>query len=127
MVAFERFDEVGEGRVEVLVFGVQHAGLHVEPGLEERWGVDGCGRRAGGCQRGAGFGLVAQGVVDARFEQLDFDKDEFVIEAFELFEEAVDEREGVVVGLLLHVEGDKPRFEVLTEESSTFGDGPFDA
>lgn len=126
MVAFERLDEVGEGRVEVLVFGVQHARLHVEPGLQEGWRVDGCGGRAGGGQRGAGFGLVAQGVVDAGFEQLHFDEDEFVIEAFELFEEAVDEGEGVVVGLLLHVERDEPRFEVLTEEASTFGDGPFD-
>ena len=127
VVAFERFDEVGKGRVEVLVFGVQHAGLHVEPGLQEGRGVDGCGRRARGCQCRAGFGLVAEGVVDAGFEQLDFDEDEFVIEAFELFEEAVDESEGVVVGLLLHVEGYEARFEVLTKEASTFGDGPFDA
>ena len=40
VVAFERFDEVGEGGVEVFVFGVEHAALHVEAGLEERRRVD---------------------------------------------------------------------------------------
>jgi len=33
VVPFERFDEVGEGCVEVFVLGVQHAALHVQPGL----------------------------------------------------------------------------------------------
>ena len=38
-----------------------------------------------------GFRLVSEGMVDARFEQLDFDQDEFVVEAFELLEQAVDQ------------------------------------
>ena len=40
MVTFEGFDEVGECGVEVLVFGVEHAALHVEAGLKERRRVD---------------------------------------------------------------------------------------
>jgi hypothetical protein len=65
-------------------------------------------------------------VVDAGFEELDFDKDKFVIEAFELFEEGVDEGEGVVIGLLLHVQPDEADFEVLAEEALALGDGPGD-
>ena len=49
MVAFERFDEVGERGVEVPIFGMQHAGLHIESGLEERGCVDGCGGCSSGC------------------------------------------------------------------------------
>ena len=126
-VAFEGFDEVGEGGVEVLVLGVQHAGLHVEACLEEGRGVDGGGGGAGGGEGGAGFGLVAEGVVDAGFEQLDFDQDDFVVEAFELLEERVDEREGVVVGVFGHVKGDEAGFEGLAEEGAAFGYGPRDA
>ena len=54
-VAFEGFDEVGEGGVEVVVFGVEHAGLHVEAGLEEGRGVDGGGGGAGGGEGRAGL------------------------------------------------------------------------
>ena len=126
-VALEGLDEVGVGGVEVLVLGVEHAGLHVEACLEERGGVDGGGGGACGCEGGAGFGLVAEGVVDAGFEELDLDEDEFVVEAFELLEEGVDEGEGVVVGVFGHVEGDEAGFEGLAEEGAAFGDGPGDA
>ena len=43
MVAVEGFDEVGECGVEIFVFGMKLAGLHVETCLEEGWSVYGCG------------------------------------------------------------------------------------
>ena len=66
-------------------------------------------------------------MVDAGFKELDFDEDELVVEAFELFEEGGDEREGVVVGGLRHVEGDEAGFEGLAEEGPAGLDRPFDA
>lgn len=45
-------------------------------------------------------------MVNTGFEKLHFDEDEFVIETLEFFEEAVDQSEGIVVGLLDHVETD---------------------
>ena len=66
-------------------------------------------------------------MVDAGFEQLDLDEHELVVEALELFEEVVDEGEGVVVGGLGHVERDEAGFEGLAEEGTACGDGPFDA
>ena len=66
-------------------------------------------------------------MVDSAFEELDFDEDEFVVEAFEFFEQAVDEGEGFVVGLLLHVEADEAHFEALAEEALPLLHGPFDA
>ena len=124
-VAVQGLDEVREGRGEVAVFGVQHAALHVQTGLQERGGVHARGGGAGGGERGAGFGLVSEGVVDAGLEQLDFDEDDFVVEAFELFEEGVDEREGVVVGLLGHVERYEAGFEGLPEKGAPLGYRPF--
>ena len=64
-------------------------------------------------------------MVDAGFEELNFDEDELVVEALEFAEEAVDEGEGVVVGLLRHVQGDQPGFEVLAQEAAALGGGPF--
>ena len=66
-------------------------------------------------------------MIDAGLEELDFNEDELIIEALELFEEAVDECEGVIVGSFGHVEGYQAGFEVLAEEASSFGGGPFDA
>jgi len=66
-------------------------------------------------------------VVDARLEELDFDEYELVVEALELFEEAVDEGEGVIVGGFGHVERYQAGLEVLAEEASSFGGSPFDA
>lgn len=59
VVAVQRLDEVGEGGVEVLVFGVQHAGLHVQACLEEGWGVDGGGGGARAGEGGTALGDVA--------------------------------------------------------------------
>ena len=66
-------------------------------------------------------------MVDARFEELDFDEDELVVEAFELAEEGVYQGEGVVVGGFAHEEGDESRFEVLAQEGAPLADGPGDA
>ena len=118
VVAVQSLDEVAEGRLEVLVLGVQHARLHVEVGLEQRRGVDRGGARARAGEGGAGLGDVAEGVVYPRLEQLDFDEDELVIHALELTQETVDERQGVIVGLLGHVQGDEAGFEVLAEEGA---------
>ncbi len=126
MVTFHGFDEVGESCIEIAIFGVQLAGLHIQSCLEERRCIDGCGARAGGCEGCAAFGDVAEGMVDSAFEELDFDEDELVIQAFELFEEAVDEGEGVIVGLLLHVECDETDLEVLAEETLTLFYCPVD-
>ena len=64
-------------------------------------------------------------MVDAGFEELDFDEDELIIKAFEFTEKTVDECQGFVVGLLGHVERDEAGFEVLPEKGAAFGDGPF--
>lgn len=64
-------------------------------------------------------------MVDARLEELDFDEDELVVEALEFAEETVDEGEGVVVGLLRHVQGYQAGFEVLAQEAATLGGRPF--
>ena len=37
-------------------------------------------------------------MVDAGFEELDFDEDEFVVEPFEFFQKAIDKGESVVIG-----------------------------
>jgi len=55
-------------------------------------------------------------VVDTRFEELNFDEDELVIEPFELFEEGVDERERVVIRGFLNVEADETSLKGLTKE-----------
>jgi hypothetical protein len=66
-------------------------------------------------------------MVDPGFEQLDFNEYKLIIEALELFEQTVDEREGIVVGGFGHVEGNEASLEVLAEEASSFGGGPFNA
>lgn len=42
-------------------------------------------------------------MVGARFEKLHFDKDHLIIEALELLEECVDERNGFGIGVFLEV------------------------
>jgi hypothetical protein len=64
-------------------------------------------------------------MVDSRFEELDLDEAELVVEALELTEKAVDEGEGFVVGLLGHVEGDQADLEILALEGTALGGGPF--
>jgi len=59
-------------------------------------------------------------MVDSRFKELDFDQDELVIEAFEFFEQAVDECEGIIIRLLGHIEGDETGFKVLSKEAPAF-------
>lgn len=54
-------------------------------------------------------------------------ENELVIEAFELFEQAVNEGEGIVVCSFDHIESYETGFEVLTEEASSFAGGPLDA
>lgn len=66
-------------------------------------------------------------MVDPGFQQLNFNEHEFIIEALELFEQTIDECEGIVVGGFGHVEGNEAGFEVLAEEASSFRGGPFDA
>lgn len=58
---------------------------------------------------------------------MDFHQAQLVIEALQLSEEAVDEGEGIVVGLFDHVEGDEADFEVLALKGAALGSGPFDA
>ena len=116
-VALHGLDEVRKGRVEVAVLGVQLAGLHVQVGLQERRAVDARGAGAGGGQGGAAFGHVAEGVVDFALEQLDFDEHELVVQPFELLEQVVDECEGIIVCLLLHVQADESHLEVLAQEA----------
>lgn len=65
-------------------------------------------------------------MVYTRFEELNFDEDELVIETLEFFEEVVDKCESVVVGSFGHVKGYETGFEVLTQEASSFGSCPFD-
>lgn len=102
----EGFDKVGEGGIVVAIFRVQDSGLHVQPRLHKRRAVNRIGRRPRRGKSRAGLGNVAKGVVDAGFEQLDFDEHHLVIEAFELLEETVDEGEGFLVGLLLDIKAD---------------------
>lgn len=64
-------------------------------------------------------------MVDSGFKELYFDEAELVVEALELAEEAVDECESVVVGLLGHVECDEADFEVLALEGTALCGGPF--
>lgn len=64
-------------------------------------------------------------MVNSGFKELYFDEAELVIEALELAEEAVDECESVVVGLLGHVEGDEADFEILALEGTALCGGPF--
>jgi hypothetical protein len=116
-VALHCFDEVGEGGVEVAVLGVQLAGLHVQTGLQEGRTVDARGTSARSGESGATFGDVAERVVHFALEQLDLNQHELVVQALELFEQVIDECEGVVVGLLLHVQADEPHFEVLAQEA----------
>lgn len=66
-------------------------------------------------------------MVDARLEELDLDEAELVVQALELAEEAVNEGESVVPGLLGHVEGDEADLKVLALESPAFRGGPLDA
>jgi hypothetical protein len=56
---------------------------------------------------------------------LDLDEAELVVEALELAEEAVDEAEGFIVGLLGHLQGDEAGLEVLALEGAALGGGPF--
>ena len=115
-VALECLDEVRVRGREVAVFRVEHPALHVQACLQHRRGVDArCGCSGAG-ERRARFRLVAEGMVGAGFEELDFDEREFVVEAFEFFQERVGELEGVVVVGLREVEGDEAGFEGLAEE-----------
>lgn len=66
-------------------------------------------------------------MVGAGFKKLHFDKDHLIIEALELLEEGVDERNGFSVGVFLEVESDETGFKVLAEERTSLGDGPFNA
>ena len=95
--------------------------------MEEWRAVDGGCSGASGGECGTAFGDVAESVVDSAFEELHFDEDELVIEAFEFFEQAVDERKGFVVGLLLHVEANEAYFKTLAQEALPLLHGPFDA
>lgn len=95
--------------------------------MQERRAVDRGGRGAGGCESSPSLGHVSESVVDTGLEELDLDKDELVIQSLELLEQAIDEGEGVVVGLLLHVKGDEARLEVLAEEAALLRVCPVDA
>lgn len=64
-------------------------------------------------------------MVNAGLKELDFHQHEFIIEAFEFAEEAVDQGKSVVPRLLLHVDTDKSRLEVLAKEGSSLRHGPF--
>lgn len=56
---------------------------------------------------------------------MDLDEAELVVEALELAEEAVDEAESFIVGLLSHLQGDEADLEVLALEGAALGGGPF--
>jgi hypothetical protein len=64
-------------------------------------------------------------MVYPRFEELHFDKAQFVIEFAELLDEVVDEREGIVVGLLRYVDSGEAGLEFLSQEAALGTDGPF--
>jgi hypothetical protein len=66
-------------------------------------------------------------MVDARFEELDLHESEFVIKPPELFNEVIDEGEGVIVGLLGHVQGREAALQLLSQETPAFFYRPFDA
>lgn len=55
-----------------------------------------------------------------------FDQHKLVVQALQLAEEAIDKCEGVIVGLLLHINRNKPSFEVLSKERSPLRDSPID-
>ena len=56
-------------------------------------------------------------MVDFALEQLDLDQHELVVQPFQLLEQVVDECEGIIVCLLLHVQADESHLEVLAQEA----------
>lgn len=66
-------------------------------------------------------------MVGAGFEELDFDKDHFIVKSLELFEQRVDDGYGLTIRVFLKIQPNETGLEVLAEEGTSFGDGPFDA
>ena len=66
-------------------------------------------------------------MVHPTLEQLYLDKSELVVQLPQLLDEVVDEREGVVVGLLGDVDGGEAGFELLAQEAALGLYGPLDA
>ena len=61
-----------------------------------------------------------------RLEKLHLDQYELVVQPPELFEQAIDECERVIVRLFLHVQLNQSCLELLTEETSSLRDCPID-
>jgi hypothetical protein len=59
-------------------------------------------------------------MIDARFEELDFNEHKLVIQTLQFFQQTVDESQSIVVGCFGHVELNETGFEVLSKESPTF-------
>ena len=73
-----------------------------------------------------GFRHIGEGVVDPRFEEMDFGENHPVVQSLEFSEETRDESEGISEGSVIDVEGDETSFEVLLEEDTFLGFGPVD-
>jgi hypothetical protein len=64
-------------------------------------------------------------MIHTRLKQLYLHQHKLIIQALQLLKKGIDQGEGIVVGLLLHIDGNQTCLEVLPKERSSLGDGPF--
>lgn len=116
--------EVRVGGLEVLLLGMEDAGLDIKRRLEERGAIDGVGGGAGRGEGGLGLGDIPELEADLGLEELHLDQEHLVIQPLELGEERANELEGLGELPVVQIEGNEPGLERLPQVDPLLLRGP---
>mmetsp|Transcript_51597 Transcript_51597/g.170981 ORF Transcript_51597/g.170981 Transcript_51597/m.170981 type:complete len:333 (-) Transcript_51597:324-1322(-) len=113
---FKRLVKVGEGRLVLLLLGVQRPRHRIDLRLQHRRAVDRVGRRPRRRQRRLALWQVEDSKVDLALHQVDLDEQRLVVEALDLALQLGEQGERLRVLLRLEQQRRQPRLDPLPQE-----------